>query len=77
MVRQKNVWARQAWATETGVGRRNFTVRPPRIPCATTAASAPQANQRMPRRRSTRAVQTARTRVMKPTALATMRWPCS
>src|SRR6185369_15039563 len=77
MVMQKKVWARQAWVTDTGVGRRNFTVIPPRIPCATTAASATQASRRTPARGSLRAVHTARIVVSRPTKVATIRWPCS
>ena len=50
--RQKKVWARQAWVTETGVGSRKRTVKPPRTPWATTAASAAQASRRTPRRGS-------------------------
>ena len=74
---QKKVWARQAWATEMAVGRRKITVSPPSTPWATTAASAAQASARTPRRGSARAVHAARTSVSRPTALATMRWPCS
>ena len=77
MTMQKKVCARQAWATETGVGSRKMTVSPPSTPWATTAASAAQARRRTPGRDSDRAVHTARTRVRKPTTLAAMRWPCS
>ena len=77
IVMQKKAWARQAWVTEIGVGSRKMTVRPPRTPCAMTVASAAQARRRTRGRGSTRAVHTASTRVRKPTAVATMRWPCS
>ena len=77
IVRQKKAWARQAWVTEIGVGSRKMTVRPPRTPCAMTVTSAAQARWRTRGRGSARAVQTASTRVRKPTAVAAMRWPCS
>ncbi len=76
-VSPKNVCARHACATEIGVGRRNRTVRPPRIPCATTAARATQPSRRTEARGSRRASHAARTTVASPTAEATRRCVCS
>ncbi len=76
-IRQKNVCARQAWATDTAVGRRKRTVIPPSTPCATTAASAAYPRRRTHARGSRRESHTARSTVRIPTAVATMRCPCS
>ena len=75
--RQKNVWARAAWADEMGGGRKKRTVRPPRTPWAITVAMAPHPSIRIQRRFSARHVQTARTIVSRPATCAIMRCVCS
>src|SRR5687768_15633033 len=77
IVRQKNVWARQACAIEIEVGRRYRTVRPPRIPCVSTAKNAITLRRRTHARDSFRQIQIIKMTVSKPTNEATKRWPCS
>src|SRR5688572_21824542 len=65
-VRQKKVWAKQAWRMDTGLGSFSRTVSPPNRPCSTTRPAAPQAARRTQARGSFQEKARARTTVRKP-----------